>query len=144
MNLHAYTDSSIVVYWIYGTSQRFKTFEANGIAKIQDIDLVPPQRWKHVDGLQNPADVGSRGILANEIEEHQLWWSGPDWIKENPSSWPSKFTAPPSSEALQSLGVTRKSLQLNEQKEISMQATTDIAQKAQTPVININRYSSYT
>lgn len=106
--------------------------------------MVPPQRWKHVDGLQNPADVGSRGILANEIEEHQLWWSGPDWIKENHSSWPSKFTAPPSLEALQSLGVTRDSLQLKEQKEVSMQATTDIAPKAQTPVIDINRYSSYT
>ena len=67
----------------------FKTFEANRIAMIQD--LVPPQRWKHVDALQNPADVGSRGILANEIEEHQLWWSGPDWIKENPSSCPSNL-----------------------------------------------------
>ena len=46
----------------------FKTFEANRIAKIQD--LIPPQRWKHVDGLQNPADSGSCGILAKEIKEH--------------------------------------------------------------------------
>ena len=52
--------------------------------------------------------------------------------------------APPSWEALQSLGITRDSLQLKEQKEISMQATTDIDPKAQTPVIDINRYSSYT
>jgi hypothetical protein len=78
LNLHAFTDSSIVLYWIYGTSQRFKTFEANRIAKIQD--LIPPQRWKHVDGLQNQADVGSRGILAKEIKEHPLWWTGPDWL----------------------------------------------------------------
>jgi hypothetical protein len=51
----------------------------NTIAKIQD--LIPPQRWKHVDGLQNPADVGSHGILAKEIKEHHLWWTGPDWLK---------------------------------------------------------------
>jgi hypothetical protein len=68
LNLHAFTDSSIVLYWICVTSQRFKSFEANRIAKIQD--LISPQRWKHVDGLQNPADVGSRGILAKEIKEH--------------------------------------------------------------------------
>ncbi len=74
-----------------------KPLKLNQISKIQD--LMPPERWKHVDGLQNPADVGSRGILANELKQHKLWWSGPDWIG-------SKFTAPPSLEALQSLGVT--------------------------------------
>ncbi len=140
LNSYAFTDSSIVLYWIYGTSQRFKTFEANRISKIQD--LMPPERWKHVDGLQNPADVGSRGILANELKQHKLWWSGPDWMKENPSNWPSKFTAPPSLEALQSLGVTNDSLQLKERKEITMQTTTDTAVTTE-PVIDINRYSSY-
>ena len=92
LNSYPFTDSSIVLYWIYGTSQRFKTFEANRISKIQDS--MPPERWKHVDGLQNPADVRSRGILANELKQHKLWWSGPDWMKENPSNWPSKFTTP--------------------------------------------------
>ncbi|CAB4040879.1 Pro-Pol poly, partial [Paramuricea clavata] len=131
--------SSIVLYWIYGTSQRFKTFEANRIAKIQD--LIPPQRWKHVDGLQNPADVGSRGILAKEIKEHPLWWTGPDWLKQNQSNWPSKFTAPPSLEALQSLGVTKDCLQLKEKEEVTLQTTTDTA--STEPVIDITRYSSY-
>lgn len=40
-NLYAFTDSTIVLYWIYGTSQRFKTFEANRVAEIQDS--VPPE-----------------------------------------------------------------------------------------------------
>ena len=33
-SLHAFTDSTIVLYCIYGTSQRFTTFEANRIAEI--------------------------------------------------------------------------------------------------------------
>ena len=140
LNSYAFTDSSIVLYWIYGTSQRFKTFEANRISKIQD--LIPPERWKHVVGLQNPADVGSGGLLANELKEHQLWWSGSDWMKENPSNRPSKFTAPPSFEALQSLDVTNNSLQLKEKEQITMQTTTDTAPTVE-PVIDINRYSSY-
>jgi hypothetical protein len=102
--------------------------------------LTAPQRWKHVDGLQNPADVGYRGILAKEIKEHPVWWTGPDWLKQNQSNWPSKFTAPPSLEALQSLGGTKDCLQLKEKEEVTLQTTTD---KASTePVIDITRYSS--
>ena len=102
--------------------------------------MIPPQRWKHVDGLQNPADVGYRGILAKEIKEHPVWWTGPDWLKQNQSNWPSKCTAPPSLEALQSLGGTKDCLQLKEKEEVTLQTTTD---KASTePVIDITRYSS--
>lgn len=69
-NLYAFTDSTIVLYWIYGTSQRFKTFEANRVAEIQDS--VPPEKWKHVNGLENPAEVGSRGISPEQVKQHQL------------------------------------------------------------------------
>ena len=34
--LYAFTDSTIVLYWNYGSSPRFKTFEANRIEEIQE------------------------------------------------------------------------------------------------------------
>ena len=34
-DIYAFTDSTIVLYWIYGTSQRLKTFEANRVSEIQ-------------------------------------------------------------------------------------------------------------
>ncbi|KAL9956124.1 hypothetical protein ACROYT_G037554 [Oculina patagonica] len=40
--LYAFTDSTIVLYWIYRSSQRFKTFEANRIGEIQES--VPPEK----------------------------------------------------------------------------------------------------
>lgn len=45
--LYAFTDSTIVLYWNYGSSQRFKTFEANRIGEIQES---VPQK----DGLMLP------------------------------------------------------------------------------------------
>ena len=56
-NLYAFTDSTIVLYWIYGRSQRFKTCGANRIREIQEN--VPPEKWAHVISEENPADVGS-------------------------------------------------------------------------------------
>ena len=47
------------------------TFEANRVSEIREI--VPPERWKHVKGNENPADVGSRGILPKDIVNHELW-----------------------------------------------------------------------
>ena len=107
-NLHAYTDSTIVLYWIHGSSQRFKTSEANRIGEIQEH--VPPEKWQHINGEEHPAHAGSRGILPGEILNHKLWWNGPEWIKEDPSDWPSKFTSPPSLESLCSLGIKEETL----------------------------------
>jgi len=77
--LYAFTDSTIVLYWNYGSSQRFKTFEANRIGEVQES--VPPERWAHAASEENPANVGSRGLLPGEIIEHKLWWNGPNWLK---------------------------------------------------------------
>ncbi|XP_078357312.1 uncharacterized protein LOC144642205 [Oculina patagonica] len=137
--LYAFTDSTIVLYWIYGSSQRFKTFEANRIGEIQES--VPPERWAHVASEENPADVGSRGLLPGEIIDHKLWWNGPSWLKEDTSNWQSKISAPPSLETLYSSGMDEASLQLKERKEVTLQVTTP-PEKAK-PVIDIERYSSF-
>lgn len=49
-----------------------------------------------VDG--NPADVTSRGTTVTTLSTHDLWWSGPDFIREkNPST---DFTFQMAKEAL--------------------------------------------
>ena len=118
-------------------------FEANRMGEIQES--VPPEKWNHIGGEENPADIGSRGILPAEIVHHKLWWNGPDWINRDPSKWPSKFTPPPSQEALYSSGVKRESLQLKETKEEERREVTFQAVTTEVkPVIDIQRYSSFT
>ena len=41
-DIYAFTDSTIMLYWIFGTSQRLKTFEANRVSEIQEI--LPTER----------------------------------------------------------------------------------------------------
>ena len=62
-------------------------------------------------------------------------------MKEDPSNWHSKISAPPSLDTLCSSGIDKASLQLKERKEVTLQATT--APSETKPVINIERYSNY-
>lgn len=47
--------------------------------------------WRHVPGVDNPADLASRGVAVAEICEKDLWWRGPEWLSQPVT--PS-FTAP--------------------------------------------------
>ena len=46
----AWTDSTVVLGWLCGKPRRFKTFVGNRVSAI--MDLVPPNRWRHVSGKQ--------------------------------------------------------------------------------------------
>lgn len=83
-NRYAFTDSTIVLYWIYESSQRFKTLEANRIGEIQEH--VSPEKLAHAISEGNPADVGSRRILPEEHIDRNLWWDGPGWLKIDPAN----------------------------------------------------------
>ena len=82
-SLYALTDRTIVLSWLDGNPRRFKTYRVSDI-----IDHVPSNRWRHVKGMENPADCGSRGLLPSELLDHCLWWNGPEWVIEDASQWP--------------------------------------------------------
>lgn len=69
-DIFARTDSTIVLNWMVGNPRRFRTYVGN---RISSMDLVPPSRWSHVVGSDNPADCASRGILPSELIAHNLW-----------------------------------------------------------------------
>ncbi|GFW69603.1 retrovirus-related Pol polyprotein from transposon 17.6 [Trichonephila clavipes] len=48
------------------------------VSEIQSI--FPEENWFHVHGKENPADCASRGVLPSELIDHELWWSGPEWL----------------------------------------------------------------
>ena len=87
-DVYAWTDSTIVLNWLVGSPRRFKIFVGNRVAAI--VDCIPPDRWNHVAGVQNPADCASRGLFPAELISHDLWWNGPTWLKSVPLRWPKQ------------------------------------------------------
>ena len=49
---------------------------------------VPPSIWHYVPTDENPADCASKGVSAQELLEHHLWWGGPPWILQEPVAVP--------------------------------------------------------
>ena len=123
--VHAWTDSTIVVAWLAGDSRRFKTYVGNRVSQI--VDLIAPDRCKHVSGAQNPADCASRGLFPSELLDHKLWWDGPDWLCLDPTEWPR-----PSEN-------TTQNVSRDEEKEICLHATVT----TKKPLIGLDRYSSF-
>uniref|UniRef100_A0A1B0DH03 Peptidase aspartic putative domain-containing protein n=1 Tax=Phlebotomus papatasi TaxID=29031 RepID=A0A1B0DH03_PHLPP len=76
--IHAFTDSMIVLCWINAESRRWQTFVANRVSEIQNT--IPATNWHHVTSKENPADLASRGVSAADLTQDSLWWNGPSWI----------------------------------------------------------------
>jgi hypothetical protein len=75
--LRAWTDSTIVLHWI-ASEKPLEEFVANRVSEIKR--LIPPGNWNHVEGAVNPADLGTRGITAQALENNDLWWHGPSTV----------------------------------------------------------------
>lgn len=82
----AWTDSEIVLAWLKGHPNKWKTFVANRVSEIHNI--LEAANWHHVSSKENPADCASRGVSPNELIEHPLWWNGPIWLKQHEHQWP--------------------------------------------------------
>ena len=76
-----WSDSTIVLSWISSSSSILKTFVANRSSEIQKLtsDCV----WSHIEGIQNPADIVSRGCPPKNLLENELWWHGPHLLSSN-------------------------------------------------------------
>ena len=124
-SVFAWTDSTVVLGWLSGSPRRFKTFVGNRVSFI--IAQLPPERWRHVPGSQNPADCASIGLFPAQLKEHELWWEGPYWLQLEPSMWPEQ------------LSILSETIP-EEERSVCLVATTAAIQ----PIIPVNRYSKFT
>ncbi|XP_063384763.1 uncharacterized protein LOC134670879 [Cydia fagiglandana] len=79
-NIHAWTDSEIVLAWLSSHPSRWKTFIGNRCSEI--LTVTDRNQWSHVKSEHNPADCASRGIRASELIGLELWLRGPSWLNE--------------------------------------------------------------
>ncbi|XP_065088428.1 uncharacterized protein LOC135709910 [Ochlerotatus camptorhynchus] len=79
-------DSTVVLCWLNASPSTWNTFVANRTSKIQLT--TQNSSWNHVAGLENPADCISRGITADTIIDFDIWWQGPEWLRQPQDCWP--------------------------------------------------------
>ncbi|GFS68763.1 integrase catalytic domain-containing protein [Trichonephila clavipes] len=61
------------------------------LSKILEKRLTQNCQWNHVSSNENPADLISRGLNASDISSKQLWWHGPDFLREELEANPIDF-----------------------------------------------------
>jgi hypothetical protein len=81
-----WSDSLVTLGWIRGDANRWKPFVRNQVETIQSVS--EKSWWKHCKGVQNTADLASRGVPAQALVNSQLWWHGPEWLIEEEDDWP--------------------------------------------------------
>ena len=78
-----FTDSEIVLAYVKNETKRFKVFVSNRVSEIRQASS--PGQWFHVKGVDNPADVLSRGCNAAELLDS--WSNGPEFLHTFKSEW---------------------------------------------------------
>ncbi|UYV76751.1 hypothetical protein LAZ67_14001947 [Cordylochernes scorpioides] len=82
-NIWFWTDSSTALRWIQN-EKPWATFVRNRVNEICFISKK--ENWHHVSGVNNPADLPSRGSSVKKLIEHK-WWKGPSFLWGEEASW---------------------------------------------------------
>lgn len=83
---HLWLDSITALNWIKGEKE-WSQFVQNRVNEI--LRLTTNEQWNHCPGIENPADLGSRGVTATTIKTSKLWWQGPEYLSRTHEEWPS-------------------------------------------------------
>ncbi|XP_043220532.1 uncharacterized protein LOC122380948 [Amphibalanus amphitrite] len=70
-----WTDSMVVLGYIANEARRFHVYVANRVQEIRNH--TERSQWRHIATDDNPADLASRGVDAEELVGNELWWQGP-------------------------------------------------------------------
>ena len=76
-----WTDSTTVLQWLHASNNKQPVFVANRVAEILENSTIDP--WRHVEGKMNPADIGTRRLTVEALNESE-WLTGPAWLTKAP------------------------------------------------------------
>ncbi|XP_048487281.1 uncharacterized protein LOC105396586 isoform X1 [Plutella xylostella] len=124
-NCFYWCDSTIVLAWLSTSPSVLKQFVRNRVGEIQDVTCN--SQWSYVPSKQNPADLVSRGVGADQLNVSSLWWSGPEFLQHKEIQYPQI-----------------PNLQQNSLPEISLHTQTNNNDKTQNIIsILIHKLSSF-
>jgi hypothetical protein len=87
-SVHYWTDSMDVVHWIHGQSRHYKPFVSHRVGEIHEYSR--PREWRHVPGVENPADLGTRGARVEDLIQGSIWTDGPAFLYQGEEDWPAR------------------------------------------------------
>ena len=76
--IYHWTDSSTVLQWLQAAHKKQQVFVANRAAEILENSSM--DQWRHVKGVENPADIGTRGMSIEGLKK-SVWLNGPAWLQ---------------------------------------------------------------
>ena len=60
------------------------TFLQNQFKEITETKDIS---FRYVETSQNPADLATRGVSAQDLDKCQLRWHGPKWLQDSEKTW---------------------------------------------------------
>ena len=85
VRVYFWTDSQIVLHWLR-KGNNSKPFIAHRVKEINEA--FPTAMWSFTPSADNPADLLTRGLSADQLKSSRLWTCGPDWLLDR-STWPT-------------------------------------------------------
>ena len=85
-NIYMFSDSITVLNWICDYDRKFKTFENFRVKKIRS--LTETSEWRYIKSKDNPADICSHGLNADETDKWHFLHTGPAWLADPVDKWP--------------------------------------------------------
>ena len=82
-----WSDSTKVLQWIHSSHHKQQVFVAKRVAEI--LGTTDVSQWKHVSGINNPADIGARAINIEDLKKIE-WLTRPAWLHGPESEWPTQ------------------------------------------------------
>ena len=83
-----WTNSSTVLQWLQAAHKKQQVFVANRAAEILENSSM--DQWRHVKDVENPADIGTRGMSIEGLKEF-VWLNGPAWLQAGEEKWPKPW-----------------------------------------------------
>lgn len=89
-SLKFYTDSKVVLGYIYNETRRFYVYVSNRVEWIRKS--THPEQWHYVHTSQNPADVATRSVPTAQLSDTN-WLTGPDFLAQSGGTDTTKETS---------------------------------------------------
>ncbi len=85
IDTYYWIDSISALCWIKN-GKSWTPYIRNRVTEI--LKRSDGEQWFYCPGLQNPADIPSRGLYNKCVAPNTIWWEGPEFLKSESTQWP--------------------------------------------------------